>query len=238
MSLIRSAILRTLIVGAAACLSAGGASAATIYSDNFDGAGNVAGNTVPGWTSYEQNSGGVSLIDYGSPHHLVMALTGQQSGQPDAAAAAGIISTAGYTNITISFDWLRKGTESSDSFYFSYIVNPGTLNSSLMQNEGAWTTTQISVGGNDTNFATINPVINLANASNSNIAIMFWSVSNGSCSFSGGFDCDTDYFKVDNVVVAGTPNATPLPAALPLFASGLGVLGVLGWRRKKKVIAA
>ena len=29
--------------------------------------------------------------------------------------------------------------------------------------------------------------------------------------------------------------ATPLPAALPLFASGLGALGLLGWRRKRKV---
>jgi hypothetical protein len=27
--------------------------------------------------------------------------------------------------------------------------------------------------------------------------------------------------------------ATPLPAALPLFASGLGALGFLGWRRKR-----
>jgi hypothetical protein len=30
---------------------------------------------------------------------------------------------------------------------------------------------------------------------------------------------------------------TPLPAALPLFASGLGALGLLGWRRKKKAAA-
>jgi len=27
---------------------------------------------------------------------------------------------------------------------------------------------------------------------------------------------------------------TPLPAALPLFAGGLGALGLLGWRRKRK----
>jgi len=27
---------------------------------------------------------------------------------------------------------------------------------------------------------------------------------------------------------------TPLPAALPLFATGLGALGLLGWSRKKK----
>jgi hypothetical protein len=31
-----------------------------------------------------------------------------------------------------------------------------------------------------------------------------------------------------------TPVATPLPAALPLFATGLGALGLLGWRRKRK----
>ena len=30
---------------------------------------------------------------------------------------------------------------------------------------------------------------------------------------------------------------TPLPAALPLFATGLGVLGLLGWRRKRKAAA-
>jgi hypothetical protein len=33
------------------------------------------------------------------------------------------------------------------------------------------------------------------------------------------------------------PSTTPLPAALPLFATGLGGLGVLGWRRKKKSAA-
>jgi uncharacterized protein (TIGR03118 family) len=32
--------------------------------------------------------------------------------------------------------------------------------------------------------------------------------------------------------------ATPLPAALPLFATGLGILGLLGGRRKRKAIAA
>jgi hypothetical protein len=31
-----------------------------------------------------------------------------------------------------------------------------------------------------------------------------------------------------------TAAATPLPAALPLFATGLGALGLFGWRRKRK----
>jgi hypothetical protein len=34
----------------------------------------------------------------------------------------------------------------------------------------------------------------------------------------------------------GTPD-TPIPAALPLFATGLGGLGLLGWRRQRKTLA-
>ena len=33
------------------------------------------------------------------------------------------------------------------------------------------------------------------------------------------------------------PKVTPLPAALPLFATGLGGLGLLGWRRKRRAQA-
>jgi len=33
------------------------------------------------------------------------------------------------------------------------------------------------------------------------------------------------------------PNVTPLPGTLPLFASGLGAMGLLGWRRKRRVAA-
>ena len=42
---------------------------------------------------------------------------------------------------------------------------------------------------------------------------------------------------LDNVSVSAV-SATPLPAALPLFATGLGALGLLGWRRKRKASAA
>jgi len=35
---------------------------------------------------------------------------------------------------------------------------------------------------------------------------------------------------------SGDPLATPLPAALPLFASGGALLGFIGWRRKRKAI--
>ena len=38
-------------------------------------------------------------------------------------------------------------------------------------------------------------------------------------------------------IVSAPSFETPLPAALPLFASGLGVMGLLGWRRKRKKAA-
>jgi hypothetical protein len=36
----------------------------------------------------------------------------------------------------------------------------------------------------------------------------------------------------------GTPSATPVPASLPLFATGLGALGLFGWRKQRKNPAA
>ena len=57
----------------------------------------------------------------------------------------------------------------------------------------------------------------------------------------GGAGPDKDY---DDMVVritatncidcAAPPSSVPVPATLPLFASGLGALGLLSWRRKRK----
>ena len=37
--------------------------------------------------------------------------------------------------------------------------------------------------------------------------------------------------------LTGAVQATPLPAALPLFATALGSIGLFGWRRKRKAPA-
>jgi hypothetical protein len=50
--------------------------------------------------------------------------------------------------------------------------------------------------------------------------------------FTGNFGSGSVY--MDNIVINGPTAATPLPAALPLFATGLGALGLLGWRRRRK----
>jgi hypothetical protein len=64
------------------------------------------------------------------------------------------------------------------------------------------------------------------------------SLSNGTTPFDCGQPC-ADF--QDNIISQSgatftplTGGATPLPAALPLFATGLGALGLLGWRRKRK----
>jgi hypothetical protein len=54
---------------------------------------------------------------------------------------------------------------------------------------------------------------------------------------SGGGDLTdvyTGYYYTTFLIAA----SSPLPAALPLFATGLGALGLLGWRRKRKALAA
>ncbi len=38
-------------------------------------------------------------------------------------------------------------------------------------------------------------------------------------------------------ITLNAPNAVPLPAALPLFGTGLAVMGFVGWRRKRKLSA-
>jgi hypothetical protein len=49
---------------------------------------------------------------------------------------------------------------------------------------------------------------------------------------------DLGYSIITSPGIGNSPaSATPLPAALPLFATGLGSLGLLGWRRKKKAKA-
>ena len=46
------------------------------------------------------------------------------------------------------------------------------------------------------------------------------------------------YYDNESQEAAGTITSalatTPVPAALPLFAGGLGAIGLFGWRRKKK----
>jgi len=54
------------------------------------------------------------------------------------------------------------------------------------------------------------------------------------------FDPSSNFSFADAHLTVTNPDlsTTPLPATLPLFATGLGALGLLGWRRKRKNVAA
>jgi hypothetical protein len=59
-------------------------------------------------------------------------------------------------------------------------------------------------------------------------------------STTASYDVNTSFngtYSITELGPQGSASATPLPAALPLFASGLGGLGLLGWRRKRKAAA-
>jgi hypothetical protein len=54
----------------------------------------------------------------------------------------------------------------------------------------------------------------------------------------GAIPIDFNYFDDTFVFTNVTATNTPLPAALPLFATGLGGFGLLGWRKARKRSAA
>lgn len=50
------------------------------------------------------------------------------------------------------------------------------------------------------------------------------------------FATPTGSFEVIDDVTLGDINVIPLPAALPLYGTGLAVMGFLGWRRKRQAL--
>ncbi len=71
-------------------------------------------------------------------------------------------------------------------------------------------------------------------AAGPNQAFLFFSVDNSGKVTSNFFlAINTEPGSNESVTLA----STPLPAALPLFASGLGVMGLFGWRRKRNAQA-
>ena len=53
------------------------------------------------------------------------------------------------------------------------------------------------------------------------------------------YNATNDIVSLDDVLYSGASvSSVPLPGALPLFATGLGALGLLGWRRNRKAAAA
>lgn len=194
-------------------LTAGSASAVTIFSDDFN---RVDNNTVGnGWSELASGNGDVK-IDGNQ-----LRLRDNLAGSPDAAAATGVIDATGYENINVSFTWqARNRNEASDFLRLSYGLDPAPA----MTDEAAWT--QIFSGSDaGTNVFTASIALD-ALVENSLFSLMFWT------EVSGNNSGNDEGFMIDSVVVTGDLiPVVPLPAGGLLMLSGLA--GFAALRRRK-----
>jgi hypothetical protein len=138
----------------------------------------------------------------------------------------------------------------------SYSANPvGSLSTTFANNIGADFTTIFSGSVTETNATTFTLLASTPFIYNPTLGPLLLDVV-ANTSGLGGLTANTS-FPGERVFCSNTPSGqcaggtvltdtmglvtefiTPLPAALPLFATGLGGLGLLGWRRKRKARAA
>jgi hypothetical protein len=143
---------------------------------------------------------------------------------------------------------------------YTYLQHSGTYNIGLLGTGGSGGSNPTLTTGqiNEISWLMTNGNANI-NTSNESAAtqLAIWKVEYGSSlTYSGVSTATTnlantllsEYVGCSNCGVTllsesgdqtlGTPTVVPLPAALPLFATGLGALSLLGWRRKQKAAAA
>jgi hypothetical protein len=180
----------------------------TILSDV--GVQSVGGNAqIAGSTSYYNNQTPVGMFQ-------------------DDAGLLFKISTTGYTDIILTFDWRTFVAESSDKVTVGYYVGSITgfaadRTKDLRSGSGtpSWSSwTQLMSGSGDNKWH-LDQTFTLTNANDApEVWVAFW-LNDG----------ESDVGKVDDIVVMGTQVVVPVPAAVWLFGSGL--LGLAGLARRK-----
>lgn len=124
---------------------------------------------------------------------------------------------------TTSFSFLWGSPDSYNSVEFwSEVDGTGTLLATFTPGSVPTTSGATVTPGGDIPVAT--------GSGFDYVTFMFSGDTIGSVELS---DASTAAFEYDNVSTSGSMSETPLPGALPLFASGLLAMGLLGWRRKR-----
>jgi hypothetical protein len=161
------------------------------------------------------------------------------SGHQASFGFASTLSGLSFSNITTDFtaNVQNLALKSSNPGAVSFAINPykwdqdGGFGDGLSTNTGSGPSTlsvldfRVTTGTTDTLTQFLATLLASIDGSNSIFAADV-SSSNGN---TGGIG-----FRL---LPGGTQGQTPLPAALPLFASGTGLFGFLTWRRKRKARA-
>jgi hypothetical protein len=109
---------------------------------------------------------------------------------------------------------------------FNLLMEPATANTHFAADFGA--TTLVDFTNSGPAVGTTETFTEIASAKTTTLAFFGYNAL--------GFDFLSNVSVVDPPPsAAGDPPPTPLPAALPLFATGLGALGLLGCKRKARV---
>jgi hypothetical protein len=209
--------------------AAGAATTTYAASMNYDGTGGPAGVVYQPGThiqnSFYGNTNNVSGSSPGNgsftePNGGVYPTTVGSNGVPCTTSACngGSFNTGNPVGVTTGAPLLASTYGVTET----WSVTAGTANGSHDQLA--------------TNFATDGKVtFTLNNVFATGVNGLNLGGASGLFSIEWAMTCSNDYV-IDTFLIppGGNQGSTPLPAALPLFASGAGFLGLLNWRRKRK----
>lgn len=227
-SLSTSTFLGSLATAASLLLmSAGAASATTVTIDGSYSlsTSNYVGN-APTITDDLSNTSFSEALTLGTP----TAATNFFTTGPAGSCGTGCVNNTASENITATLHFTEVGTGATGSLtvtgtyeakYSGTSLNctssPPGATDCFYWYTGAWTNN--------------NNVVDAVTLSNGNVLdVTLYAAQDWSITPKISFEMST--------LGGGSQGSTPLPAALPLFASGLGVMGFLAKRRKRKDTAA
>ena len=168
--------------------------------------------------------------------------------------ANGSPPVAFYAMANASNDWVTIQTVGKTTMYAAEFMYGNTWTTGQISGPYPWGNsnaalqwqtfkTNVMVSSGEVPFLAMGTYVNFSDLDGFD-QLLVQAVMNGTIGCPDGYNppCTSPPWQaiaLDNLNVQTTaPNVVPLPAALPLFATGLGALGLLGWRRKKKAPTA